>query len=126
VGRVDWILGQTLFWLLVVSVIVTGLVGIRRAGAVLAAHQAGLVGGRDVEGPGRGVAQAGSDLAAWWGVGPGGAGDLVAVEVDAERRSIGVQVRGAMRTLLGERAALGAGSFQRLEAFYPGPPAGFE
>jgi hypothetical protein len=126
VVKADWILGQVLFWILVVAVVLTGVVGIRRAGAVLAAHQAGLVGGRAALGTDQGLAQAGSDLSAWWGLGAGQGAQAVEVVIDTDRRSVGVQVRGWMATLLGGRADLGAGSFQRLEDFYPGPPSAFE
>jgi len=125
-GRVDWILGQVLFWLLVVAIVLAGVVGIRRAGALLAAQQAGLVGGRSARGPQRGLAQAGSDLAAWWGLGPQGTAQAVELVTDPQRRSLTVRVRGAMRVLFGRRAELGAGSFQRWESFYPGPPDEFE
>jgi len=121
-ARVDWILGQALFWLLVVAVVVAGLVGFRRSGAVLAAHQAGLVAGRSDE-LDWGLAQAGSDLSVWWGIEPDRAGEVVQIAAEPERRSLRVVVRGAMRTLFGGSADLGAGSFQRVEGFYPGPPA---
>jgi hypothetical protein len=125
-ARVDWMLGQALFWVLVVAIVVSGVAGMRRAGAVLTAHQAALVGGRSRLGPEQGLAQAGSDLSAWWGPNPAGAGEAVEVTADLARRSVVVRVRGAMRTLFGGRADLGAGSFQRREAFYPGPPEEFE
>jgi len=125
-GRVDWILGQVLFWLLVVAIVVAGVVGVRRAGAVLAAHQAALVGGRAALGPEQGYAQAGRDLYTWWGLGPSDADRAVEVVPEPGRRSVRVVVRGAMRTLFGGKAALGAGSFQRWEDFYPGPPDEFE
>jgi hypothetical protein len=125
-GKTDWIVGQFFFWLLVVAIVITGVVGIRRAGAVLAAQQAALVGGRSALGPEWGYAQAGSDLAAWWGVNPDQAGQVTEVVPDRPRRSLRVVVRGAMRTLFGGLAELGAGSFQRWEDFYPGPPAEYE
>jgi hypothetical protein len=125
-SRVDWILAQPLFWILVVVIIITGMVGIRRAGAVLTAHQAGLVGGRAALGPGQGYAQAGSDLSTWWGIAPGNAGSVVEIVEDPARRSIIVRLRGAMATLFGQGADLGAASFQRWEDFYPGPPGEFE
>ena len=124
--RVDWILGQALLWLLIVAIVITGVVGIRRAGAVLAAQQAGLVGGRSSAGPEWGLVQSGSDLSAWWGIAPNQAGQAVEVQPDPQRRSLTVRVRGWMRTLFGARADLGAGSFQRLEDFYPGPPDDWE
>ena len=125
-AKVDWILGQVLFWLLVAAIIITALVGIRRAGAVLAAHQAGLVGGRSVRGPGQGLIQAGSDLYGWWGASPADAARYVEVESFPERRSLVVRVRGAMQTLFGGTADLGAGSFQRWEDLYLGPPDEWE
>jgi hypothetical protein len=121
-GRVDWMLGQVLFWIMIVAIIVTGLVGIRRAGAVLAAHQAALVAGRDVYGTEAGMAQAGRDLNAWWGIEPKDASRVVSLEPDPLRRSIRVVIEGVMPTLFGNEATLGAGSFQRWEDFYPGPP----
>jgi hypothetical protein len=121
-NKIDWILGQALFWLLVVAIVIAGVVGIRRSGAVLAAQQAGLVGGRAARGPEQGLAQAGNDLSAWWGIDPARAGEVVEIEADPARRSLTVRVRGWMRVLFGQRADLGAGSFQRLEDFYPGPP----
>lgn len=121
-GRVDWILGQVLFWILVVAIVVTGLVGIRRAGAVLTAHQAGLVSGRSAFGVSQGITQAESDLATWWGLDPGDAHRVVAVQEDPPRRSVWVVLEGAMEALFGRSADLGAGSFQRREDFYSGPP----
>ena len=125
-GRVDWLLGQVLFWILVVAIVVAGVVGIRRSGAVLAAHQAGIVGGRAARGLERGLVQAGDDLSAWWGADPWKAGRAVKLMEDPARRSVLVRVRGALGTLFGGSADLGAGSFQRREEFYPGPPADFE
>lgn len=125
-GKTDWILGQALFWLLVMAIVITGVVGVRRSGAVLAAHQAGLAGGRSVRGPQGGLTQAGSDLQVWWGTPPGQVGAAVELVGDPERRSVVVWLRGSMRTLFGGLADLSAGSFQRWEDFYPGPPAVFE
>jgi hypothetical protein len=122
VGRVDWILGQALFWLMVVLIIAVGLVGVRRSGAQLAAHQAGLVAGRSAGGEAAGLRQAGRDLSAWWGIDARDAGRVTQIESDPLRRSIRVIVEGVSRTLLGHEATLGAGSFQRVEGFYPGPP----
>ena len=122
----DWILGQALFWLLVFAIVLVGLVGIRRAGGVLVAHQAGLVGGRSAAGIERGVEQAAADLATWWGLDGDDVADAVTVEWDGARRSIRVRVQGVMEALLGGLADLGAGSFQRYEDFYPGEPADFE
>lgn len=124
--RADWILGQPLFWILVVAVVLVSALGVQRAGAVLATHQAALVAGRAALGPEQGYAQAGRDLNAWWGVGPEEAGQAVEVIPEPGRRSVRVVVRGAVRALFGRTAPLGAGSFQRLEDFYPGPPDEFE
>jgi len=125
--RIDWILGQILFWVLVVAIILTGVAGIRRSGAVLTVHQAGLVGGRTTLGvEEQGRQQAGSDLATWWGIDPQQAHLVVEVEEDAARRSVWVRVRGRLQTLFGNSADLGADSFQRREEFYPGPPAEWE
>ena len=121
-ARVDWILGQALFWLMVVLIIAVGLVGIRRSGAQLAAHRAGLVAGRSAGGEEAGLRQAGRDLSTWWGIEPGEASRVTRLESDPLRRSIRVVIAGVSRTLLGYEADLGAGSFQRVEAFYPGPP----
>jgi len=123
---VDWILGQALFWILVAAIVLTGVIGIRRAGAVLVVQQAGLVGARSALGSEQGRAQAGADLNVWWGVEPDEGGQAVYIERDPARRSIVVRVRGAMRALLGGSARLGADSFQRVERFYPGPPGEFE
>ncbi|HEC34913.1 MAG TPA: hypothetical protein ENI39_00070 [Anaerolineae bacterium] len=125
-GKADWILGQALFWLLVVAVVIAGVVGIRRAGAVLAAHQAALVGGRAARGPEQGLSQAGSDLSAWWGAQPQEMHRAVEVVVEPARRSVRVVIRGVTRALFGRSAPLGAGSYQRWEDFYPGPPDEFE
>ncbi|MBN1955667.1 MAG: hypothetical protein JW900_11535 [Anaerolineae bacterium] len=125
-AKADWMLGQVLFWLLVVAIAITGVVGIRRDGAVLAAHQAGLVGGRSSLGPEWGLVQAGSDLSAWWGIDPAQVGQAVEIVPDPDRRSVAVRVQGWARTLFGGQADLGAGSFQRREEFYPGPPGVFE
>jgi hypothetical protein len=122
VGRVDWMLGQVFFWIMIVAIILSGLVGIRRSGAVLVAHQAALVAGRDAGGKEAGLAQAGLDLNAWWGIKPADAARVVALEQDPLRRSIRVVIDGVMPTLLGGKATLGSGSFQRVEEFYPGPP----
>ena len=121
-GRVDWMLGQVLFWIMIVAIIMAGLVGIRRAGAVLAAHQAALVAGRDTLGAGAGLGQAGVDLNTWWGIVPSDVSKVVSLETDPLRRSIRVVIEGVMPTLFGGEATLGAGSFQRVEEFYPGPP----
>ncbi len=125
-SKVDWIIGQVFFWLLVVAIVLTGLLGVRRAGAVLSAHQAALVSGRSRYGPAAGLPQAGSDLLTWWGVEPGRAGQVVSVAEDRERRSLLVRIEGWMPGVLGLRGDLGAGSFQRWEEFYPGPPGVFE
>jgi hypothetical protein len=122
-GRVDWMLGQVLFWIMVVAIIMAGLVGIRRAGAVLVAHQAALVAGRDTLGADAGLSQAGMDLSTWWGITPGDVSKVVSLEADPLHRSIRVVIEGVMPTLFGGEATLGAGSFQRVEAFYPGPPS---
>jgi hypothetical protein len=121
-GRVDWMLGQVLFWIMIVAIILAGVMGIRRAGTVLAAHQAALVAGRDVYGAEAGLSQAGLDLNVWWGIAPGDASKVVSLETDPLRRSIRVVIEGVMPTLFGGEATLGAGSFQRVEEFYPGPP----
>jgi hypothetical protein len=125
-AKSDWILGQALFWLLVVAIVMVGVVGIRRSGAVLTAHQAGLVGGRSSLGTGRGLMQARSDLAVWWGLSAGDEGQAVTIIADPGRRSIWVRIQGRMPTLFGGQAELGAGSFQRREGFYAGPPDQFE
>lgn len=125
-GRVDWILGQPLFWVVVIATLLVSVLGIQRAGAVLTAHQAALVAGRAALGPEQGYAQAGSDLNAWWGVAPEQAHQVVEVAVEPQRRSVRVVIQGAVRALFGRSAPLGAGSFQRLEDFYPGPPDEFE
>ncbi len=117
-----WILGLPLVLVLIIAIVITGVGGVRRAGGVLSAHQAALVGGRSAYGPQQGAAQAASDLNAWWG----SVGQGVTVEPDPARRSLRVLVRGWMPTLFGGGADLGAGSFQRLEDFYPGPPDEFE
>jgi hypothetical protein len=122
--NVTWILGLPLILIFVVAIAMEGTTSVRRDGAVLTAHQAGLVGGRSVYGPGQGYAQAGSDLSAWWGLNE--PGQAVVVVEDPDRRSLQVTVRGWMGTLFGGRADLGAGSFQRWEGFYTGPPAEFE
>jgi hypothetical protein len=125
-GKVDWILGQVLFWVLVVTIVLTATVGIRRSGAILTAHQAGLVSGRAALGPAQGLVQASSDLSGWWGTDADGAGDAVELELHQSHRSIEVRVRATMGTLFGGSADLGAGSYQRWEDFYPGPPDEFE
>jgi hypothetical protein len=118
--RVDWTLGQALFWLLVVAIIFTGVISIRRSGAVLAAHQGALVAGRDTAQ--EGMAQAGQHLGAWWGVDRADTYQVVEVMERPEQRSVLVIVRGVMEALFGDEAVLGAGSFQRREDFYAGPP----
>jgi len=123
---VGWILGQFLFWVLVFAIILTGVISVRRAGAVLAAHNAALVAARAGLGAEQGYAQAGSDLSAWWGVDPGLASRVVTVEPEQARRSVRVRIEGAVRALFGRAAPLGAGSFQRREDFYPGPPDEWE
>jgi hypothetical protein len=122
--KVTWILGLPLILIFVVAIAMEGTASIRRDGAVLASHQAGLVGGRSIYGTDQGYAQAGSDLSAWWGLSD--PSEVVVVAEDPDRRSLRVTVRGWMGTLFGGRADLGAGSFQRWEGFYPGPPADFE
>ena len=123
---VAWTLGQFFFWVLVLAVVLTGVVSVWRSGAVLAAHQAALVAARAALGPRQGMVQAGSDLSAWWGIGPGEAPRAVTVEVDPARRSLRVRIEGAVRALFGHTAPLGAGSYQRREDFYPGPPDRWE
>lgn len=125
-GRVDWILGQPLFWIVVIAIVLASVLCIQRAGAVLTAHQAALVAGRAALGPEQGVVQAADDLNAWWGVAPDEAHQVVEVVAEPERRSVRVIIRGAVQALFGRSAALEAGSFQRLEEFYPGPPDEFE
>lgn len=121
-----WIVGQPFIWLLTVAIVLVSLTGIRRAGAVLTAHQAGLVGGRSAYGPAQGYVQAGGDLSAWWGVAPAQVGQVATVGEDRPRRSLWVALEGWMPAVLGLRSSLGAGSFQRWEDFYPGPPDVFE
>ncbi len=123
---VEWILGQFFFWLLVFAIVLTGIIGVRRAGAVLAAHNAALVAGRAALGPEQGTVQARSDLSAWWGTAAGQAPQVVVVEPEPERRSLRVRIQGAMRAFWGRVAPLGAGSYQRWEDFYPGPPDEWE
>lgn len=118
--RIDWIVGQTFFWVLVMAIVITGVIGVRRAGAVLTAHQAGLVGGRSSAGTEQALVQASSDLSTWWGSAPA---TSVEVVQDAGRKSILIRVRGGMAALFGQTADLGAGSFQRIEDFYPAPPS---
>ena len=77
---------------------------------------AGLVGA------GAGLGQAGVDLNTWWGIVPSDVSKVVSLETDPLRRSIRVVIEGVMPTLFGGEATLGAGSFQRVEEFYPGPP----
>jgi hypothetical protein len=121
--RIDWILGQLFFWILVMAIILSGVLGIRRAGGVLAAQQSGLAAARDPWGvePG-GMKQAGLELATWWGLKPAQTGDAARVVDDPGRRSVVVRLRGAMHVLFGGEADLGAGSFQRVEDLYLGPP----
>ncbi|HEY75970.1 MAG TPA: hypothetical protein G4O00_07295 [Thermoflexia bacterium] len=119
---VEWTVGQFLFWVLVFAVVLTGVVSVRRAGAVLSAHNAALVAARAALGPHQGTVQAGFDLSAWWGIEPGLAPQAVSVRPEAGRRSLRVRIEGAIRALFGNTAPLGAGSYQRLEDFYPGPP----
>jgi len=123
---VNWTAGQLFVWILFFAAVLVGVVSVFRAGAVLAAHQAALVGGRAALGPEQGYAQAGSDLATWWGITPSQTAQVVMVEPEPARRSLRVRIEGAIRTLLGGSAALGAGSYQRLEDFYPGPPDEWE
>jgi len=123
---VEWTLGQFFFWVLVLAVVLTGVISVRRAGAVLTAHNAALVAARAALGPYQGTAQAGSDLSTWWGVEPGLAPQVVAVEPETGRRSLRVRIEGAVRALFGRTAPLGSGAYQRLEDFYPGPPDQWE
>ena len=125
-GKVDWTLGQVFFWVLVVAIVLTATVGIRRSGGILSAHQAGLVGGRAALGPTQGLVQAGSDLSRWWGIDADSTASLVELEPHPARRSLAVRVRATVHTLFGGSADLGTGSYQRWEDFYPGPPDEFE
>jgi hypothetical protein len=117
-------LGQWFFWLLVMTVVLSGVVGIRRAGGVLAAQQIGQSAALmpwDVESGGRGRAL--TDLAVWWGLEPDKVGRAVYVRHEPSQRSVTVRVRGGLWGLFGGVVNLGTGSFQRVEEFYPGPPS---
>ena len=115
------------FWALVVIIIFVALVGLRRSAAVLSAQDGGLVAGRaSADHLAQGEQAARNEMQTWWG---GDLPDSLAVHDYGGWRSVAVNTETEWdtpaRNLLG-LLNIRAGSFQRREAFYSGPPDIFE
>jgi hypothetical protein len=121
---VTWTLAQIPFWLLVAILVAVTMLGLRRASAVLATHNAGLAAGRvDIA---AGESLAGHLLGIWWG-------DTAPVWVSESRpyRSVHAQLDAEWDTAAGRilgPLSIRSSTWQRKEAFYGGPPPedGFE
>ncbi len=121
---VTWTLAQVPLWLLIAILVAVTMLGLRRASAVLATHNAGLAAGRvDIA---AGESLAGHLLGIWWG-------DTAPLQVTESGLYRSVQARldaewdTAAGRILGPLSARSS-TWQRKEAFYAGPPAedGFE
>jgi hypothetical protein len=121
---VTWIVAQIPFWLLVAIVVAVTMLGLRRASAVLATHNAGLAAGRVDVAAGTSLAE--HVLSVWWGeTAP------VAVTENGLLRSVQAQLDTQWDTAAGRiigPLSIRASSFQRKEEFFAGPPQddGFE
>ena len=124
---ISFLFGLVPYWAMVVIVIFIALTGLRRSGAVLAVQDGGLVAGRaSVDHVTRGEQAARGEMQTWWGgYGP----DNLAVNHYGDWRSVWVNTDTewdtSARNLLG-LLNIRAGSFQRREAFYAGPPGVYE
>jgi len=127
---VSFTLAQLPFWILVAILVAVVMLGLRRASAVLAVHEAGLASGRS---PSTGSGQAAGEQAAehildvWWG------GDTTPVELteNEQQRSVQVLLDSDWDTAAGRvlgSLSIQASSWGRKEGFYAGPPTddGFE
>ena len=121
---VTWTLAQIPLWLLVAILVAVSMLGLRRASAVLATHNAGLAAGRVDVAAGEYLAE--HVLNVWWGE-----TTPVLVTESNQYRSVQAQLDAEWDTAAGR--TLGplssrSSTWQRKEAFYAGPPAedGFE
>ncbi len=122
---VSFTLAQVPFWTLVAILIAVTMLGLRRASAVLAVHEAGLASGRGDAAAGASAAEHVLDV--WWG------GDTTPVTLteNSQQRSVQVLLDSDWDTaasgVLGS-LSIQASSWGRKEGFYAGPPepGGFE
>ena len=121
---VTWILAQIPFWLLIAILVAVTMLGLRRASAVLATHNAGLAAARVDAEAGRSLAE--RVLSVWWGetttvaVTENGLLRSVQAQLDAQWDTVASRIIGSL--------SIRASSFQRKEEFFAGPPQedGFE
>ena len=127
-----WILAQPVFWLMVAILVAVTMLGLRRASAVLATHNAGLAAGRVDAAAGEGAAE--HVLSVWWGASSGsGGGETVPVAVTESSQFRSVQAYldtewdTTAQSVIGA-LSIRASTWQRKEDFYAGPPSedGFE
>ncbi len=121
---VSFTLSQVPFWLLVAIIVAVAMLGLRRASAVLAVHEAGLASGRADAAAGESAAE--HILSVWWG-------EMTPVTVgeSEQYRSVYVQLDAEWDTAAGDvlgPLSIQASSWGRKEDFYAGPPDedGFE
>ncbi len=122
---VSFTLAQLPFWILVAVLVAVTMLGLRRASAVLAVHEAGLASGRD--GTAAGAQAAEHVLGVWWG---GDAAPVTLTE-NNQQRSVQVLLDSDWDTAAGGvlgSLSIQASSWGRKEGFYAGPPepGGFE
>jgi hypothetical protein len=124
-----WILAQPVFWLMVAILVAITMLGLRRASAVLATHNAGLAAGRVDAAAGEGAAE--HVLSVWWGPSSGSGTVPVAVTESSQFRSVQAYLDTEWDTtaqsVIGS-LSIRASTWQRKEDFYAGPPSedGFE
>ena len=124
---VSFTLSQLPFWLLVAIIVAVAMLGLRRASAVLAVHNAGLASGREDAAAGESTAE--HILGVWWG-GETPATSVVVGESTQYRSVYAVlddEWDTAASDVLGS-LSVKASSWGRKEDFYAGPPEqdGFE
>ncbi|MGD9100144.1 MAG: hypothetical protein PVF45_06655 [Anaerolineae bacterium] len=122
---VSWTLAQVPFWVLVAILVAVVMLGLRRASAVLAVHNAGLVSGRVDAAAGQSAAE--HVLSVWWGdeTAP------VHISESSQYRSVQAQLEAQWDTAAGQvlgPLSIRASTWGRKELFYAGPPDedGFE
>lgn len=121
---VSFTLAQVPFWLLVAILVAVTMLGLRRASAVLAVHNAGLASGRVDAAAGESAAE--HILEVWWGE-----TTPVTVSESEQYRSVYAQLDAEWDTAASDvlgSLSIQASSWGRKEDFYAGPPDedGFE
>jgi hypothetical protein len=122
---VSFTLAQIPFWVLVAILVAVTMLGLRRASAVLAVHEAGLASGRSDQAAGAQTAEHVLDV--WWG----GDAATVTLAENEQQRSVQVWLDDDWDTAAGRfigSLSIEASSWGRKEGFYAGPPepGGFE